>query len=158
MIGKLNGKEIENLLKGQVVARIGCHTGDHVYVVPVSYAYDGKYVYVCSFEGKKIEMMRKNPGICFQVDDTHSMDNWRSVIAFGDFEELSDISKRNSALKILMDRHLLLVSSETTHLGGIWPFEPEDLNYIKGIVFRILLKKKTGRFEKSEPAPIVFTE
>jgi nitroimidazol reductase NimA-like FMN-containing flavoprotein (pyridoxamine 5'-phosphate oxidase superfamily) len=157
MIGKLNTGEIENLLNEKVVGHIGCYAGDQIYVVPVSYAYDGKYVFVHSLEGKKIEMMRKNPSVCFQVDDTHNMANWRSVIAWGHFEELSDMTERNKALKKLIDRHLPLVSSETTHLGGIWPFPPEDLSIIKGVVFRIELKEKTGRYEKSEATPLTFT-
>jgi len=157
MIGKLNIAQIESLLNEKVLGHIGCYAGDQIYVVPVSYAYDGKYVFVHSLEGKKIEMMRRNPSVCFQVDDTHNMANWRSVIAWGHFEELSDMTERNEALKKLIDRHLPLVSSETTHLGGIWPFPPEDLSVIKGIVFRIELKEKTGRFEKSEPAPLTFT-
>ena len=53
MIGKLNMQEIENHLKEQVVVRIGCYAGNQVYMVPVSYAYNGKYIYVRSFEGKK---------------------------------------------------------------------------------------------------------
>src|SRR5688572_23034442 len=121
MIGNLNANEIENLLKEQVIGRIGCYGGNQVYVVPVSYAYDGKYIYVHSFEGKKMQMMRKNPKICFQVDDTHNMANWQSVIASGEFEELTDVTKRKKALKVLIDRHLPLISSETTHLGETWP-------------------------------------
>jgi len=156
MIGNLNANEIENLLKEQIIGRIGCYGGDQVYVVPVSYAYDGKYIYVHSFEGKKMEMMRKNPGVCFQADDTHDMANWQSVIASGEFEELTDETKKKAALKVLIDRHLPIVSSETTHLGKTWPFSSED-NNIKGIVFRILLKEKTGRFEKSEAPPVEYT-
>jgi nitroimidazol reductase NimA-like FMN-containing flavoprotein (pyridoxamine 5'-phosphate oxidase superfamily) len=150
MIGSLNTNEIENLLEKQVIGRIGCYSGDRAYVVPVSYAYDGKYIYVHSFEGKKMEMMRKNPLICFQVDDMHNMANWQSVIAWGEFEELSNPTEREKALQILIDRHLPANSSETTHLGGTWPFSPKDLNNIKGIVFRIFLKEKTGRFERNQ--------
>ncbi len=156
MFGELSNEQIEEVLKKQVIGRIGCYGDAQVYIVPVSYAYDGKYVYVRSFEGKKIEMMRKDPKVCFQVDDMQNMANWQSVIAWGEFEELSDVTERNKGLKILIDRHLPLFSSETTHLGVNWPFPPEDLNIIKGIVFRILLKDKTGRFEKSD-IPIVFT-
>jgi len=155
MFGELNSEQIEEVLKKQVIGRIGCDGDDHIYIVPVSYAYDGKYVYVRSFEGKKLEMMRKDPNVCFQVDDMQNMANWQSVIAWGEFEELSDVAERNKALRFLIDRHLPLFSSETTHLGGNWPFPPEDLNIIKGIVFRILLKEKTGRFERTE-TPIVF--
>ena len=157
MIGNLNANEIENLLKEQIIGRIGCYAGDQIYVVPVSYAYDGKYIYVHSFEGKKMEIMRKNPGVCFQVDSMHNTANWQSVIAWGKFEELSDAVERKKALEILIDRHLPIVSSETTHLGKIWPFSRDDADNIKGIVFRILLKEKTGRFEKSEPVPVVYT-
>src|SRR5690349_16459521 len=144
MINTLNNTEIEEVLKKHFVGRIGCHTEDDVYVVPVSYAYDGKYVYVRSFEGKKMDIMRKNPRVCFEVDETENMANWKSVIAWGEVEELTDKTERNQALKVLIDRHLPLMSSYTTHLGDFWPFPPEDLDTIKGVIFRILLKEKTG--------------
>jgi nitroimidazol reductase NimA-like FMN-containing flavoprotein (pyridoxamine 5'-phosphate oxidase superfamily) len=156
MIGTLNSEEIEGLLQKKVIGRIGCHTRDTVYVVPVSYAYDGAYIYVRSFEGQKINMMRQNPTICFQVDNMVEMSNWQSVIAYGKFEELTDTDERKKALEVLVNRRLPPVSSETTRLGKIWPFQAEDLNTIEGIVFRVLLTEKTGRFEKSEAAPAVF--
>ena len=152
MIGKLNNEQIEELLKSQLVGRLACQEGANVYIVPMSYAYDGKYIYLRSFEGKKIEMMRRNHNVCFQVDDLSNMAEWKSVIALGEFEELTDEIERKKAIKYLIDRQLPLVSSETTHLGSVWPFSPENLNTIGGIVFRVLLKEKTGRFEKSKSA------
>jgi len=156
MISKLTNTEIEKLLKSNFIGRIACHSGDEIYIVPISYAYDGTYIYVRSFDGKKIEMMRKNPRVCFQVDNMKDMANWESVIAWGQFEELADQGERDKALQILINRQLPPVSSETTHLGGIWPFPPEDLNTIEGIIFRIMLTEKTGRFERSE-VPLIFT-
>ena len=155
MIGKLNPEEIENVLNEDIIGRIGCHASDDVYVVPVSYAYDGEYIYVRSFEGKKIEIMRKNPKICFQVDRMKDMANWQSVIAFGQFEEIIDANERKAALEVLVNRKLPAMSSETTHLGSTWPFQSDDLNTIEGVVFRVLLKDKTGRFERSGAAPEV---
>jgi nitroimidazol reductase NimA-like FMN-containing flavoprotein (pyridoxamine 5'-phosphate oxidase superfamily) len=157
MIGILNKEGIEGLLRNQVIGRIGCQLHNTVYVVPVSYAYDGAYIYVRSFEGKKIIMMRQNPAICFQVDNMTDLANWQSVIAYGEFEELTDTNDRKKALEVLVNRRLPLVSSETTRLGKIWPFQPEDLNAIEGIVFRVRLTEKTGRFERREAAPLVFT-
>ena len=153
MIDTLDNNEIEEFLKKHFVGRVGCHTADQVYVVPVSYAYDGKYVFVRSFEGKKIEIMRNNPKVCFEVDETQNMANWKSVIGWGEFEELTDKAERNRALKILIDRQLPLLTSDMSHLGDIWPFPPADLDTIKGVVFRILLKEKTGRYEKSGISP-----
>src|SRR6478609_3860260 len=104
MINTLDHTAIEEVLNKHFIGRIGCHTNDEVYVVPVSYAYDGQYVYVRSFEGKKMEIMRNNPKVCFEVDETQNMANWKSVIAWGEFEELTDKTERSKALKVLIDR------------------------------------------------------
>jgi nitroimidazol reductase NimA-like FMN-containing flavoprotein (pyridoxamine 5'-phosphate oxidase superfamily) len=156
MTGKLNSEEIEDVLSRALIGRIGCHANDDVYVVPVSYAYDGSYIYVRSLEGKKIDIMRRNPKVCFQVDTMKDMANWESVIGFGEFEEILDDHERSRALQTLLNRKLPLQSSETTHLGSIWPFQTEDLNTIEGIVFRVLLKQKTGRYERIGAAPEMY--
>lgn len=68
MLGELNTEQIELLLKSEVIGRIGCCADNKVYVVPVTYAYDGTHVYAHSKEGMKIRMMRKSPEVCFEVD------------------------------------------------------------------------------------------
>ena len=42
MIGELNEEQIEQMLRGETVGRIGCHSSEQIYVVPVTYAYDGQ--------------------------------------------------------------------------------------------------------------------
>ena len=148
MIGELNQKEIETLLESQPVGRIGCRDGNMVYIVPLSYAYDGNNVYARSLEGTKIDMMRQHPDICFEVDDTSDMANWRSVIAWGRFEELQG-AERLEALKTLLRRRLPLSSSTTTHIGEHWPFSESELEKLEGVVFSIPLRRKTGRFEQT---------
>lgn len=150
MIGKLTPDEIEEVLRHQVLGRIACHAYGITYIVPVSYAYDGEYLYLHSQEGKKIQMMRDNPEVCFETDNMQNMANWKSVIAWGKFEELTDQENREAALKRLVERILPIVSSETTHLSPNWPFPPENMDEIEGVVFRIKLHAKTGRFEKNE--------
>ena len=148
MIGNLNANEIENLLKEQIIGRIGCYAGDEVYVVPVSYAYDGKYIYVRSFEGKKMEMMRKNPKVCFQVDDTHDMANWQSVIVSGTFRELKG-KEADKARDYLFNHVLPLMTSSTIHSHQHEvTTNVEDSNRIKPVMYRIKIKEKSGRFEK----------
>lgn len=149
MFGTLTGIEIEDLIHREFIGRIGCHAEDVTYVVPISYAYDGEYIYGHSFEGMKLNMMRKNPRICFQVDDMHNMANWQSVVAWGDFEELKNGIEREQALRVLMARTLPLVHSETMHLTPQWPFSSYDSSAVTGIIFRVRLMQKTGRYEKS---------
>jgi len=156
MISNLSYEQIENLLHQQVVGRIACHYEDEIYIVPISYAYDGKYIYCHAYEGRKMEMMRKNSKVCFQVDEMKDMANWTSVIAWGNFEELTDPVQRNKALRILLNRPLPILSSITTHLGDVWPFSANDakgIDDIPGIVFRISLQEKTGKFERTSESP-----
>jgi nitroimidazol reductase NimA-like FMN-containing flavoprotein (pyridoxamine 5'-phosphate oxidase superfamily) len=149
MLGKLSMSEIEELLHHQLIGRIGCHFEDTMYVVPISYAYDGHYIYCHTHEGMKIDLMRKNPRVCFEVDHMQNMANWQSVISWGEFEELNDEEERSNALHKLHERILPMIASETTHLSVDWPFTPTEINKIEGVTFRILLGEKTGRFEKT---------
>lgn len=149
MFGNLNSSEIEDLLHRETVGRIGCYADGMVYVVPISYAYDGTFVYACTKEGMKLNMMRKNPKICFEVDSFNDMGNWKSVIGWGEFEELKGDPDREMALNELHHRVLPMSSSATAVLSSEWPFAPTNLNSIKGIVFRLKLTRKTGRFERN---------
>lgn len=150
MLGVLNAAEIERLLERQVVGRVGCSKDGKTYVVPISYAYDGEYVYCHTHDGMKIDYMRHNPNVCFEVDHLHNMANWQSAITWGTFEELTDPEQRTKALQKLHQRILPFVASETVQLSPDWPFPPEELNKIPGITFRIRLTEKTGRFEMTD--------
>ena len=155
MIGTLNNKEIEEVLLDQIIGRIGCHGNNRTYVVPVSYAYDGKYVYVLSRNGMKMDIMRQNPEICFEVEIFQDMGNWRTGVAWGVFKELVSEEDRKQALHALIHRRLPVVTSETVQLTSSWPFVPADINSIEGIVFRIALNEKSGRYEDAQGVDIV---
>ncbi|MDP4282958.1 MAG: pyridoxamine 5'-phosphate oxidase family protein [Bacteroidota bacterium] len=148
MFDTLSNKQITDVISGNVVGRLGCHADDKTYVVPISYAYDGDYIYARTFEGMKISMMRKNPNVCLQVDNMKSMSDWESVILWGTFEEITGEEERTKGLKILQSRILPNISSETVKFTPEWPFPTNDFNRIDGIVFRIHIKEITGRCEK----------
>jgi nitroimidazol reductase NimA-like FMN-containing flavoprotein (pyridoxamine 5'-phosphate oxidase superfamily) len=150
MLGNLTDTAIDKLLHKEVVGRIGCYSGYRVYVVPISYAYDGKNIYAHTSEGLKAEIMRKNPDVCFEVDNLKDMSNWQSVIAWGKFEEITEPEEKNRALKLLLNRKLPVQSSLTTRLGDSWPFYSGEPEEIDGILFRISIKERTGRYESSD--------
>ena len=150
MIGVLTNDQIDELLQSSVIGRIGCHSKGCTYVVPISYAYDGQCVYGHTTEGMKVDMMRSNPSICFEVDDISDLSHWRIVIAWGRYEELPHGHARTKALEVLVKRHLPYITSATTHLGATWPFLSDNIGDLPGIVFRIALKRKSGRFEKKD--------
>lgn len=149
MFGQLSKNEIDQLISTQLVGRIGCHADGLTYVVPMSYAWDGVYIYGHSYEGKKLEIMRRHPRICFEVDNTRNLANWQSVIGWGNFEELKDSADREFALQKLNERALPYLSSETMHITPQWPFPSESMSEIKGVFFRVKLDEITGRFEQN---------
>jgi nitroimidazol reductase NimA-like FMN-containing flavoprotein (pyridoxamine 5'-phosphate oxidase superfamily) len=117
-------------------------------VVPISYAYDGQYIYCHTHEGLKIDILRRHPAVGFEVERLENLANWQTVIAHGTFEELTDGALKLDALKKLYDRRLPAITSQTTKLKMEWPFGSEELGGIEGITFRIRVDSKTGRFER----------
>lgn len=148
MLGKLNETQINNLLSSQAIGRIGCSSGTQPYIVPVTYVFDGKYIYGQTHEGMKLEIMRENPTVCFQVDILMDMANWQSVLVIGSFEELTgDEARKGRAL--LLNRIFPLQTSSTVHAHEHEiTTQLEDSNRVKPLMYRILIKEKTGRFEK----------
>jgi nitroimidazol reductase NimA-like FMN-containing flavoprotein (pyridoxamine 5'-phosphate oxidase superfamily) len=149
MLGELTPEQINAVLFSEVVGRIGCHAEGRTYIVPVTYVFDGEAVYAHSAEGLKIRMMRANPRVCFQVDQRENLANWRSVVAWGVYEELQG-QEGLDALQILVTRLMPLVVSETLGLphGPSLPAAKAPIPTPKAIVYRIRLIERTGRFEK----------
>lgn len=149
MLGTLSSAEIEDLLQTEVVARLGCHADGRTYVVPVTYAYDGEGLLIQSADGRKLRMMHENPWVCVEVDHIENLANWRSVIAWGRFEELFG-DDATAALTRLRARLESLIVSETTPdadtlAAGEAPLRAGDGH---ASIYRIHLFEKTGRFER----------
>lgn len=150
MFGELSNAEINQFLKENIYGRIGCHAFGKTYIVPISYAYENDTVYCHTFDGLKIQMMHNNPSVCFEVDKLYDMADWKSVIAQGVFEELEG-EAREKGIAVLLDRTTPSNVSETVKISTQWPFPEKHTENITGIIFKIELKEKTGRFERSDP-------
>jgi nitroimidazol reductase NimA-like FMN-containing flavoprotein (pyridoxamine 5'-phosphate oxidase superfamily) len=133
---KLSRTEIEEFLRGQRIARLGCHADGVTYVVPLIYAYAEHAVVAVTTEGRKTAMLRENPRVCVEVDeyDADGRGSWRSVIAQGTYEELSG-GAVEPALALLRERF--------SRTAGR-PAEPRPLG--PGVVvLRITLDEVSGR-------------
>jgi uncharacterized protein len=149
MLGNLTNNEIEEVLKKSIVGRIGCNDGEKTYVVPINYVYDGKQIIAHSLEGMKINMMRKNPKVCFEVDEMKNGTNWKTVITWGTYQEFTNERERRTAMKEFIDKMLKLKISHTAHPPGMTTqkFQPGHQSPAKPVIYRIILHEKTGRFE-----------
>jgi len=147
MLGSLNEQQIEALLSGQVTGRLGCTVDGKVYIVPINYFYKDSTIYCHSASGTKIDMMRKNPNVCFQVDQMSSIFNWQSALVWGRFEEITDPEKKQQAMQGLTHRLMPFVNTPAEHPAhGITALESE-LQNLDIIVYKIVLTEKSGKFE-----------
>jgi uncharacterized protein len=133
---ELSRTEIEEFLRGQRIARLGCHTDGVTYVVPLIYAYEDGAVVAVTTEGQKTAMLRENSRVCVEIDeyDADGRGSWRSVIAHGTSEEL-DGEAVEPALALLRERFARSAGRAA---------EPRPLGP-NVVVLRISLEEVSGR-------------
>ena len=150
MIGVLTEDQIEEVLKKNILGRIGCNDGKRTYVVPINYVYHDKFIIAHAAMGTKIEIMRKNPQVCFEVDEIINSSNWKSVIAWGEYQELTDQRGRFACMRLFADRmmHIKVNEKKLSPQVAEELISSPTLLEMKPIIFyRIVIAEKTGRFE-----------
>ncbi len=107
--------QIDAILERALVCRLGLSSGAQPYVVPLAFGYDKKALYFHgALVGRKMEIIRENPRVCFEVDIDHEVVrregscNWsiryRSVIGFGMASIVEEVGAKGAALDVIM-RH-----------------------------------------------------
>ena len=129
-------KEARGLLSACRIGRLGCVDNDEPYVVPINYVFEDDSIYSHSLPGRKIEALRAHPRACLQVDEIENDFTWRSVIAYGNFEEIRVPSDRRSILGKLLVRFPLLTPVESAMA--------QDASAPDTVVFRIRIDRITG--------------
>ena len=132
-------EEARSLLNFAKVGRLGCVVNGEPYIVPINFLFEDGSIYSHSLPGRKLEALRAHPRACFQVDEIRDDFNWRSAIAYGDFEEIRVPSDRTSILGKLLARFPLLTPVESLIV--------EDANAPDSVVFRIRIDRITGMAE-----------
>lgn len=108
--------EIEDVIHRSIVCRIGMSDDDMPYVVPLCFGYQDNAIYVHgSLKGKKAEILRKNPNVCFEFDidaeivEAETACEWgmryQSVIGFGRASFLEESDEKRRALDVIMNQY-----------------------------------------------------
>ncbi len=148
MVGLLTQQEIKELLKANTIGRIACNDEEKTYIVPVSYLYDGSSIIVHSRPGLKIQMMRNNPKVCFAVDEIKAFNNWKSVIAWGHYQEINNEAEKRYIIESFLNK-MMHLKEQPNGLGpeSFAQADAAPFRYGKTIVYRIVLNEMTGRYE-----------
>jgi len=93
--------------------------------------------------------MRQNNRVCFQVDEVGDHKNWESVMVLGEYKEVEDAQEYKDASRAFADRRLFLKISESSIMSDINDQDKKMqlTDDSKPVIFRIVIDKKTGRFE-----------
>ena len=111
--------ELVKILSKNCVGTLSVSGGEYPYAVPLNFGFsenygDFKVYFHCASEGKKIELIKKNPNVCFEV---HTMERitgegesacvyscaYESVIGFGCARELTSYDEKKEALIKIME-------------------------------------------------------
>ncbi len=110
--------EIEGLLSTCMVGRLGTCANGIPYITPMNFTYDreASRIYLhCANEGRKMDNIRANQNVCFEVEEVTSTlvkqptcassVAYRSVILFGSIKILTDMAAKNDALQKLASKY-----------------------------------------------------
>jgi hypothetical protein len=119
--------------------------GEKPYLLPFNYGYrDGILFIHSAHEGKKIELLKRNPNVCFEVEDPVSIirgkkacswsTRFRSVVGEGKAEILSSPESKKEGLEVIMAQH-----------GGpeLTDFEASEME--KMVILKITITTMTGK-------------
>jgi len=107
---------LEEILAGAEICRLSLVDGELPYIVPVNYGYRDGHLYIHSApEGKKIDLLKQNKQVCFEVEDTVEIvkgeeacdwtTRYRSVVGYATVEILSDHRSKQEGLEVIMAQH-----------------------------------------------------
>jgi uncharacterized protein len=136
MLVRLPETDARMMLASGGVARLGCIINGEPYIVPINYYLEDDCAYSHSLPGLKIEALRVNPNACLQRDDLEESFRWRSVLAFGKYEEIRDADNREKILGNLLRQFPMLTPVESAIA--------EDGSPPPVVIFRIRIERITG--------------
>ena len=107
--------EIDGILEKALFGHLGVCDGDEPYVLPVNFGVsEGAIYFHCAPEGRKLDVLRRNPKACFQVEtDTELVTStracgwgmlYRSVVVSGVVSVVESLEEKARGLTALMKK------------------------------------------------------
>lgn len=138
-------EEIVEIIERAAVCRLGLCSENVPYVVPLNFGYSGGCLYLHSArEGRKMDMIRANPRVCFEIDiDAELIPSdqpcdwgmkYASVIGFGTASVLEDPEEKKRGLNAILAHY------------GSRPLQPYPESVLEHTaVIRVRVEEMTGK-------------
>ena len=138
-----------DILRRSPVLRLAMADGGRPYVVPLSFGFeDGAIYFHCAREGLKMDILRKNPAVCFEATAKAELRpgtaacrysfSFESVIGQGRAVIMEDDAGRRKGLDAIM-----------AHYGAPPPCEYDEKSLALTCVVKIEIESMTGKKSKA---------
>ena len=135
---------IEGIIRKGQVCRLALSENGQPYIIPLCFGYEDNNLYFHSArEGKKLDILRKNNNVCFEIDiDLELVKGkkacdcsmkYQSVIGFGKAELIEDIESKRRAFNIIMQNYL----------EGSFEYPDESIQ--KTVIIKVEIESMTGK-------------
>ena len=143
---EIGGREVlEEILQLATVCHLAMSENDQPYVVPLNFGYrDNALYFHCAREGKKVDILRKNNCVGFEVDVDHelvkgaSACEWgmkgRSVVGTGKAYLVDDPAGKRQGLDVIMK-----------HYGAPEPFSYKEKGFEKALIIKVEIESMSGK-------------
>jgi len=139
---------IEEIIHKADVCRIAIANGNIPYIVTMNFGYTGvpekRLYFHCANEGRKLDMIRKNDYVCFEMDTDHKLYSGKkgcdwgmkfsSVVGYGNISIISEKESKKIGLNLIMSQY----GSKTDNV-----YDEEVLE--RTTVLRLDIKEITGK-------------
>ena len=139
-----NKKEIEKVIRSSLVCRLAMCDYDRPYIVPLCFGLAKNTLYFhCALEGRKLEILRNNPRVCFEFDTGVQLVpgakpcsigmKYKSVIGSGIASVVADEPERKRGLRAVIRQY-------SKNAGA---FAPEKL--ARTLILKVEILEMTGK-------------
>lgn len=108
--------DMEGVIRHSLVCRLAMCLDGQPYVVPLCFGYrDGALYLHSAREGRKIDIIRQNPRVCFEMDVVAGLKadesackwgmSYESIIGYGTAELLESPAEKRTGLDIIMSQY-----------------------------------------------------
>ena len=141
-------KLIEEIIRKADVCRIALANGNIPYMVTMNFGYssipDKKLFFHCAGEGRKLEMIRNNNYVCFEMDTDHEIYKglkgcdwgmkYSSVVGYGNISIITDEDAKKTGLNCIM-----------RHYGNEKEYSYDDKVVEKTTILMLDITEMTGK-------------
>ncbi|MGB5419933.1 pyridoxamine 5'-phosphate oxidase family protein [Algibacter sp.] len=155
MITDLKKQECLKILKNNYIGHMAYVYKNSPFIIPITYFYDKTNIIIIGYsgEGHKTNALRLNNAVAFEVSEITSVNEWRSILIKGTFEELSGPDAKFYLHEFSQGLKHLIAKKEKKDVEFIYEFSGKTHFEASPVVYRIKMETITGK-QRKKPTTI----